>query len=591
MEYKNPLSVFSSKQIDKILSGDYKSVKKEILLQFQLEEGITINLNGRDLDKNAILKIFESLDEDAQLHAAIYQQKSLLRFLEEGELGFFDHQINFDKLKSSPFREDIDQLVIAKTDSYLGLRLRKFNPKNVSILQRISNYTKLLPEQKQTSAYIKAYQSLLTYMDQLTKLVPDPFENDKLLFKRSVSKLVNMDQLEFFRYLPESFENLKMQYILWCNDHVLLPALTRESSLSSYSKTDLLTIQRAAIISATEFNKENNLEIANTISRYLKGRKKRRFFAIALFVAFFIFLNTSDDKKPKVPTIEDPDYIHTLEKVVSQNEMTSAQPVDIKTFFGLAEPVVNKGDTLVISYDCEHLPFTSRWTKQLITDAIKDTIADKQIIKLILQDEDNSAGRLTYSLEYDKDTDYFKVSSTENTDSIKINNLLEENETIDVIYSRETGPKFKKTTKFKLKHLEDEMFQIWTYGDIKTEKIDYKNLETIGETIVTKEMLLAVIRNNIGGPIITMKNSVEIIDDQYYYNVINPKKMTNVDIYATARFRKLEGLNQDAIKVIGKNHRSMMLLDQSGQTIHKQTILRTGSHIDIIKIIPVSVSQ
>ena len=55
----------------------------------------------------------------------------------------------------------------------------------------------------------------------------------------------------------------------------------------------------------------------------------------------------------------------------------------------------------------------------------------------------------------------------------------------------------------------------------------------------------------------------------------------------TVRYRKLEGVNQDIIKVIGENYCSLIFLDNKGHITHKQTVIRHTERMDVIKEWPV----
>ena len=102
MQYRNPLSIFTSDQIDRLLSGDYKNLKKELLLLFQLENKNTINLNGFELDKNAIIKTFDYLIPDIEFNLEIIKSKALLDYLEQGHKEFLSYHSIFGWIKVSP---------------------------------------------------------------------------------------------------------------------------------------------------------------------------------------------------------------------------------------------------------------------------------------------------------------------------------------------------------------------------------------------------------------------------------------------------------------------------------------------------------
>ncbi len=593
MRYQNPLSVFTPDQIEKILTGNYKNLKKEILLQFQLEEGITINLNGQELDKNGVLQIFDSLDSEVEMHAAIYEHKSLLAFLEKEDLDFFNQYQNFEKLKASPHAAKISKLLHDKINNYLGQKLRKFNPQNVRRLQLIYNYTSLLPTSQQPDTYTQGYNALMQYLDSLEKLVPDPFSKNNKVFKPSVSQLVSKDQVEYFKYLPASFDNLHMQYVLWCNDNILLPALSKNASLGSYSKTDLNTLKIAATIAATKFNKANNLEIADTIARYNTKKKRRNWIYAFIFLAVFIKIKLDKNSTGVAQDITDPKYIHDIEKAVSQNDMTSAQTVNLKKYFGLSEPNVTTGDTTIISYTCEHIPNTKRWIAQLTNNALETTPDTKQILKLSLIDEDNPSISLDYIYSLNSDKEYVIRLDATDSQPITMTNNLDKNKSINLVESRyDTQQKNYKKQEYKIKHLENDKYKIWSLKDLTSQTINYKEVfDKEKKYIIDTLLLRSVIRNNIDGKDIAIANSIEIVSNQHFYKMLSAQVVKQAlrvkDKGNTVRYRKLEGVNQDIIKVIGPNYCSLIFLNNAGHIMHKQTIIRQSKYMDVIKEWPV----
>jgi len=60
----NPLRIFTASQLEHISVQKLKSLKKEILLEFQFSDGSQVNLNGHLVDKNDVLDIFSKLEEN-----------------------------------------------------------------------------------------------------------------------------------------------------------------------------------------------------------------------------------------------------------------------------------------------------------------------------------------------------------------------------------------------------------------------------------------------------------------------------------------------------------------------------------------------
>lgn len=106
MEYINPLAALQITPKD-LKEGHpidlLKREKKKLLAEFELHDTPVIQLRGRELDKSAVIRLFEQLEDDSLLdfHLTIFQSPSLMAFLEEASLEFF-YSGDISKLPANP---------------------------------------------------------------------------------------------------------------------------------------------------------------------------------------------------------------------------------------------------------------------------------------------------------------------------------------------------------------------------------------------------------------------------------------------------------------------------------------------------------
>ena len=131
MNYLNPLAVLEispEAAAEGLSTAFLKKHKKRLLAEFELNDTTTIELRGQELDRTAVLQLFESLEDESQLahHVIILKETSLQAFLEEASLDYF-------------YSRDVAQLAAHSNDflKFIGpFYARQFNRRLVNALKQ-----------------------------------------------------------------------------------------------------------------------------------------------------------------------------------------------------------------------------------------------------------------------------------------------------------------------------------------------------------------------------------------------------------------------------------------------------------------------
>jgi hypothetical protein len=109
MPYQSPLHILDSLQIspDDLNGEGIVRLRKKLLSEFNLASDITINVNGKEYTKDAILKVIDALKEteNLTLHKEIFSRKSLLNWLENPVKGNFPYELAEEVLEINDSHE------------------------------------------------------------------------------------------------------------------------------------------------------------------------------------------------------------------------------------------------------------------------------------------------------------------------------------------------------------------------------------------------------------------------------------------------------------------------------------------------------
>ena len=274
MSYTNPLSIFSPEQIDTLSAEKLKSLKKETLLYFQLSDDATIERNGKQLDKNQVLEIFETLQSELDLHLKIYQNKPLLEFLEYQKMDFFSDNNSQDLvLNDSEHKSQINETLAEELNKYTSSIISNVRFSTLGQLELIAKYSEKVDQKFKDNAYSKAYRELKAFVDKMREQYTSPFlMTEGLSFHPDLDKQVNPLLYRCFEYLPGPFQDIGFLYAAWCHNDIVNKALNREADFTKYKRLNLKTVSKAMEIAINVSDNDSLQKSSHQVKEILKGK-------------------------------------------------------------------------------------------------------------------------------------------------------------------------------------------------------------------------------------------------------------------------------------------------------------------------------
>lgn len=317
MPYTSPVALLSPQQIASFTSTDFKKVKNELLLLFQLSDEPTIAVHDRMYDKDEMVRLFELLQENPELHLAIFRNTELLLFLEEHDLRFFQNGIAQNTVLQDPAHvKAITILIAEEINEVLPGEILSFDSETKTLLWQISLFMAKVDPEIMSMAYQDTFAVLKNFVDNLKEKYPVPYiSDDNRHFHPEMEYIVSMEFLEFFRFLPPAFDYCRIKYCTWCNNHVVVPFSELGRRFSEWPRASLIVVKEANAIAATLFNKEGHLTNASRIDEYLNaagsgGGGWRLVLGIFLLVGSLIKMGNACNRMDRKDRYQQRDYFN-----------------------------------------------------------------------------------------------------------------------------------------------------------------------------------------------------------------------------------------------------------------------------------------
>lgn len=159
-QYLSPFHLLNSTSSEEMPtdSSMIRRVKKEVLMEFELQGVTTIEIGSQAFDKDGVLKFFDQLEREKHLdlHWKIYQNKVLLDFLEKGSLDFFKMPYYFEKLvKNKVLFQFCLPYFIPRYNDVLFDSARKMD---IRLTRLLSKHSTVFPQKMEGMAFQKTYR-------------------------------------------------------------------------------------------------------------------------------------------------------------------------------------------------------------------------------------------------------------------------------------------------------------------------------------------------------------------------------------------------------------------------------------------------
>lgn len=292
MPYHSPLHIFDGKNLSGVDEASLKRLKKELLLQFDLQQQTTIRLNGQEYDKASLLAAFDELKTDAEFHLRLYRNKDLLNFLEKGEVRFFENKKNRVDWNDPVFWSWVEPFFIEKLGDTIFecVMVKGFTSINRLRAIKISEFQ--LPPDKKDQAYAKTFAHFdFFFTSGLLKILVPFTKNSDSVFKKDTLEYLHLHHINVLKELPrEIFQPVITAYGQLAN-HILGKTFYRSRSLSDFSRETLRNLHNATQISLFNNPEDRQIKrIAKSIHQELYKNKKLEGGSIWQVIASFVLM-------------------------------------------------------------------------------------------------------------------------------------------------------------------------------------------------------------------------------------------------------------------------------------------------------------
>ncbi len=274
MKSRDPLRIFTPEQINNITESNIKNLKREFLLEYQLTNETVVTFNKHQLDKNAVLLIFEELQTNFEFRIKEYYDNLLTRFLENGD---FNYLKAHDKYLLQHIKDNTAQRdkLLLKTSLIISELITVSTEDRKDKLAMCRNITSSLPKEYENRAYSEAVRYLRIELESMKNRYDNPFrDNVTLYLEPEIRAMVDVRFIELFLLLPDQFHFLAYEYAMWCQDFIIKLSKFREDKWQKYPIDSLLVLRDASLIASQFYDEKKHLHTANEISLLLRDPQK-----------------------------------------------------------------------------------------------------------------------------------------------------------------------------------------------------------------------------------------------------------------------------------------------------------------------------
>lgn len=217
MKYISPFSTLGLEaQQENLELKDLRKAKKRLLAEFELHNSTTIELNGRHMDKTAILKIFDQLENEdiARHHLKIYNHPHLLSFLEYSDLtifhegfpeDFFDHSDSFTTFIQPYFSDQFNENLTLSVKNH-----------QLDAIKLLTSIHEEIPYDYEGGCYKNSYRYLMGMVKELESIVERRYINAKM-----VEPFISKKMISLLNALPEYFIDVRIRFGEYLEDIAL----------------------------------------------------------------------------------------------------------------------------------------------------------------------------------------------------------------------------------------------------------------------------------------------------------------------------------------------------------------------------------
>lgn len=328
MKYTSPFHLLPARNMQALTADGLKRWKKELMLQFDLNQNSVIDIDGQEYDKNDILQAFDLLKDRPDFHLRLYQNKPLLNFVEKGDFDFFKNEKNWEDFWDTPYRDWVGQWFIPAYDKMVYGLVENKSFEALEDLQNLQSSKFHLPDEWGSEAHQKSYRYLSQFVekaDVALEAMP-PVESPKIKLHKELREYVDLYYANLMKLLPQEFEGLQRQYGNFAHN-VIASIFHTERKFRDIERESLITLREAAQIDINIRDDDYSKGLLPLIEQYLLDRQesnkeKSNYWLWILFVLVIFGLRvcrnmSSNDNKFATTTIiehSNIDYFKDVQK-------------------------------------------------------------------------------------------------------------------------------------------------------------------------------------------------------------------------------------------------------------------------------------
>lgn len=213
--FTSPLHLVPEADHDGLTDQYIKRLRKELLLRFELENQTEISVNGLLYDKDRVIKTIEALRSNLQEHIWLFQQTSLLAFLEKLELQFFANPKDWQSLDHADFGGWLWPYFSSQLSVLIFKLVATKDVSSTRTLKQIFDYDFHLSGDRADDVYQSAFAELMRFIQGAGEVSSTPFRtNYPSRLKREAGTYFDPYYITVFNLLPSHFTSLKETYAL-----------------------------------------------------------------------------------------------------------------------------------------------------------------------------------------------------------------------------------------------------------------------------------------------------------------------------------------------------------------------------------------
>ncbi|MEM6726163.1 MAG: hypothetical protein AAF598_19120, partial [Bacteroidota bacterium] len=215
MQYHSPLHILDLDTHQDLDRAALKKAKKRLMAEFELQDAVTIELAGKSYDRQAVIDLFESLEQPGLIehHLSIFKDQQLLAFLEHGDLSWFRSTTVRTYMEDKAFADFLGPYFAYQFNRILlkGVKANRFG-----IIRTLFSKPLPIDERFEDDCFRSAYRSLISRVKDLEEIARRA--SRYRMPKSRYGSFLSSDAKLLLNALPDYFMGIRDRYAMALHD-------------------------------------------------------------------------------------------------------------------------------------------------------------------------------------------------------------------------------------------------------------------------------------------------------------------------------------------------------------------------------------